>query len=105
MIAHLFDMVRLINLVKEGKETIAAADREMLANQFRIFANDILGLRDDRAADSGNQLVPGLIELILDIRQGAKTNKDFALSDRIRNELNRLGVTIRDGKNGAEWEI
>lgn len=105
MIAHLFDMVRIINLVKEGKESIASNDRETLENQFRIFTTDILGLRDDTVSDSGNRLLPEVIGLILAIRQEAKANKNFILSDRIRSELGRLGITIRDGKEGAEWEL
>lgn len=105
MIAHLFDMVRQINLVNDGKEQITAGDRERLQSLLTVFTYDILGLRNDTVADPGSALLPQVIGLLLDVRQKAKENKDFALSDRIRDDLGKLGVTVKDRKDGAEWEI
>ncbi len=105
MIAHLFDMVRLLNLVKEGKETITAADLEILQNRFSVFISDILGLRDDSRSAANTEILSGVIGLVLDIRQDAKKNKDFTLSDHIRDELGKIGVTVKDRKDGAEWEL
>ncbi|TSA35132.1 MAG: cysteine--tRNA ligase [Porphyromonadaceae bacterium] len=104
LIAHLFDMVRLINLMSEGREKITTADLETLVQQFRQFTLDILGLREDPESGPDSQMLPKLMELILDLRQEAKKNKDFALSDRIRDELGKLGIVVKDRKDGADWE-
>ena len=105
MIAHLFDMVRQINLLHDGKEQITAEDRDKLKSLLSVLTNDILGLRIDVRADSGSDMVPKIIELLLDIRQKAKENKDYALSDRIRDDLAKIGIMVKDRKGGAEWEI
>lgn len=105
LIAHLFDMVRLINLISEGREMITATDLEILVQQFRQFSLDILGLREEPESGSGSRMLPKVMEMILGIRQEAKKNKDFALSDRIRDELGKLGIVVKDRKDGAEWEI
>jgi cysteinyl-tRNA synthetase len=104
MIAHLFDMVKQINLVADGKEKITAADRQDLEIQFRQFAFDILGLREEQTSEADSQVLPGVMDLIINLRQEAKKNKDFALSDRIRDELGKLGIILKDKKDGADWE-
>jgi len=105
MIAHLFDMVRQINLVNDGKEQITAEERDKLKSLLSVFTFDLLGLRNDTVADSGSGLLPKIMGLLLDVRQQAKENKDFALSDRIRDDLGKIGITVKDKKDGAEWEI
>jgi cysteinyl-tRNA synthetase len=105
LIAHLFDMVRMINLVSEGREKITREDLEILSMQFRQFVFDILGLKEEPVSASDSELFPRVMEMILDLRQGAKKNKDFALSDRIRDELGKLGIIVKDRKDGADWEI
>ena len=103
-IGHLFDGVRIINTVMEGRETLNGEDMEKLRDFYRHFTLDILGLlREDAAA--GTELTDKLIEALLEIRQEAKQRKDFATSDRIRDELTRMGVEIRDRKDGADWTI
>jgi cysteinyl-tRNA synthetase len=104
MVAHLFDMVKQINLIADGKETISASGLKDLEIQFRQFAFDILGLREENTSGADSQVLPGVMELIINLRQEAKKNKDFALSDRIRDELGKLGILIKDKKDGAEWE-
>ena len=63
-----------------------------------------MGLRDEASGDN-TALVDGLMRMILDVRATAKANKDWATSDKIRDELGALGVTVKDGKDGATWEI
>ena len=65
---------------------------------------DILGLRDDSIADNQN-LVSGLVDMILNIRLDAKSKKDWATSDKIRNELQNMGVVVKDRKDGYDWEL
>ena len=105
LIAHLFDMVRFINLISEGREKITAADLEFLVQQYRQFVFDILGLREDTESGTDSRILPQVMEMILNLRQEAKKNKDFAWSDHIRDELGKLGIVVKDKKDGAEWEM
>ena len=105
-IAVLFDWVRSINSLAEGKETIAQPDLTLLKDTFRTVIFDVLGLTDDQATGSKHaELTSGLIEMMLNMRLDAKARKDFATSDKIRDELSRLGVIVRDRKDGFDWEI
>jgi cysteinyl-tRNA synthetase len=104
LIAHLFDGVRMINLLKENKEKINEADLENLKNLFHDFVFDILGLKEEESGGQ-NDLVDGLMQSILTIRQNARANKDFATSDLIRDELAKFNIQIKDTRDGAEWQI
>ncbi|MFH2095267.1 MAG: cysteine--tRNA ligase [Bacteroidota bacterium] len=104
MISHLFDAVKKINLVAEGKEKISENDRKSLAELFDVMTDEILGLKDDYQSDQ-NGIMEKTISLLLELRQEAKLNKDYTTADRIRNELNAMGVEIKDRKDGSDWEI
>jgi cysteinyl-tRNA synthetase len=105
-IAALFDWVRIINTIVEGNETITQSDLESLKSTFKTLTFDILGLLDEQNEGSKYaQLTGNLIEMLLAMRQQAKANKDFTTSDRIRDELNKLGVAVKDRKDGFDWEI
>lgn len=104
-IAALFDAVRIINSVAEGKEQIDQANLDQLRKLFDAVMLDVLGLVDEQQSDSHADLVSGLMTMLLDVRQQAKANRDFATSDRIRDELTKLGVTVRDRKDGADWDL
>lgn len=103
-IAHLFDLSRYINLVNDGKETISAADLEVVKKLFKLFLFEILGLLDEKQGGS-DQLVGYLMDTILALRQQAKINKDYATSDRIRDELGKLNIEIKDTKEGTKWNL
>ncbi len=105
LIAHLFDMVKMINLLSEGRERITKPDLDILIQQFHQFTFDILGLREEQLTTGESELLPKVMDMILSLRQEAKKNKDFALSDRIREELGKIGISIKDKKDGADWEI
>ena len=104
VIAHLFDGLRIINLVHEGKEMLSETDLEQLKRTYHNFTFDILGLKDEKNQNQ-TELVNGLVNHILEIRQQAKQNKDYATSDKIRNMLTDLGIDVKDRKDGAEWSI
>ena len=104
-IASLFDAVRSINAIAEGKERISQTDLDQLRQLFDAVMLDILGLTDEQQSDGQAQLVNGLMTMLLDVRQQAKANRDFATSDRIRDELAKLGVAVRDRKDGADWDL
>ncbi len=105
VISYLFDALRAINLVHDGKETISAADLEELKSVFATFVEDILGLKSEAEASAGNEAYKKAIDLLLNMRLEAKKNKDWATSDKIRNELTALGFEIKDTKDGFEWKI
>jgi cysteinyl-tRNA synthetase len=105
VISHLFDALRAINLVHDGKETINATDLEELKTVFKIFIEDVLGLKPESEASGGNEAYKKAIDLLLNMRLEAKQNKDWATSDKIRNELTALGFEIKDTKDGFEWKI
>ncbi|HKL09316.1 MAG TPA: cysteine--tRNA ligase [Bacteroidales bacterium] len=102
LIAHLFEAVRFIHLIKEGKEKMNANDLEQLKNLYQTFVYDILGLQEEKSDSS--ELTSELIDMILSLRLEAKKNKDFATADKIRDELTQKGITIKDTKDGFEWE-
>ena len=111
VIAALFDSVRAINTVWDGKGTISKADLNELRDVWKTYAIDILGLRLEEANGEGlmangqAKAFHGAIDLLLGIRLQAKQNKDWATSDKIRNELTALGFQIKDTKDGFEWSI
>ena len=104
VISHLFDACKAINTIADGKATIAATDLEELKATFKLFVEDILGLQTaDNSSD--NTAYKKAVDLLLEIRRQAKQNKDWATSDKIRNELTAIGFTIKDTKDGFEWSI
>lgn len=105
-IAHLFDGVRIINSVKAGTEQLSAADLADLKAFFNAVVFDILGLETENKSGSGeNELLANVVEMLIQLRKEAKANKDWATSDRIRNELNTIGIEIKDTKDGVEWKL
>ena len=105
VISYLFDALKAINLVHDGKETISGADLGELKAVFSLFIEDLLGLKAENEAGSGNEAYKKAIDLLLNMRLEAKQNKDWATSDKIRNELTALGFEIKDTKDGFEWKI
>ncbi|MBP7506012.1 MAG: cysteine--tRNA ligase, partial [Prolixibacteraceae bacterium] len=105
LIAHLFEGVRLINLISDGKETITVSDLERLRLLFRVYLFDILGLKAEENSGAGSDTIRQLVELTLQVRSRAKTNKDWTTSDYIRDELAKIGIIVKDRKEGAEWEM
>jgi len=104
-IAHMFEMVKWVNLIKDGKETITAADLKELQEFSSMFVHDVLGLKDERSASVDNNKVDGLMQMVLEIRNEAKTNRDFSTADSIRDKLAQLGFEIKDGKDGTTYTI
>lgn len=106
VISHLFDATRAINSIKDGKATISEKDLKELQEVFNLMLFDILGLKDEAVSGDNNyEAFSKAIDLLLSIRQEAKANKDWATSDKIRNELTALGFEVKDTKEGAEWRL
>ncbi len=105
LIAHLFEGVKWINSVNDGKAQLIQSDIDLLKTLFSDFIIDILGLKAEESNSDNNELVDGLMNSFLAIRQEAKQNKDWATADKIRDELGKLNIVIKDTKDGASWEI
>ena len=104
LIAHLFDGVRIINSVKNGKESLNTSDLEQLKTIFNTFVTDILGFISHKES-SRNDLTNEVMELVLQLRGNAKKSKDFDTADLIRDELDKVGIQIKDGREGSSWEV
>ena len=104
VISYFFDMARSINQVNDHKATLTQKDIDELKEVFHTFIFDILGLRDEAGSDN-TAVMEGLMKMILDVRATAKANKDWTTSDKIRDSLNELGIAVKDGKDGATWEM
>jgi len=105
LIAHLFDAVKHIHLIKEGKESIGREDKYLLQNTLNSFVFDVLGLEHTSTAKDGSNTLGGVMQLLIDLRNRARANKDFATSDKIRDELTALGIQLKDGKDGTTFSI
>ena len=103
--AHIFDVVRIVNSAKEKQVRINTADHSTLKEIFTVILTDVLGLVDEETADGHEDVVGKLVDMIIDIRKKAKENKDWATSDRIRDELKEAGIQIKDTKEGTEWYL
>ena len=103
VIANLFEGVRIINAVKEGKEKLSGKELAQLQELFQTFVTEILALEDESLEDQFDT-VDDLMELIIRLRQDARTRKDWSGSDWIRDELGKMGIVVKDTKDGATWE-
>jgi len=101
VIAQLFEAARVANLCNDGKLALDAANIQALQQLFKTWMEDILGIRTESSGD--DQALDGVMQMLLDMRAKAKADKNYALSDEIRNRLNALGLVIRDGKEGSSW--
>jgi len=106
LIAHLFEAVKYINSLREEKETISTKDLELLKQTMDDFLFDVLGLEDSVSENSqdGEKLSETLSSLI-QLRNQARANKDFAMSDKIRDELSAKGIQLKDGKDGTTFSL
>jgi cysteinyl-tRNA synthetase len=105
LIAQLFEGVRFVNVLKEGKETLTAEDSKIFTNAMNAFVFDILGLEDEKASDGNNDKLEGTVNLLIAMRKQAREDKNFALSDQIRDQLLALGIQLKDGKEGTTFSL
>ncbi|MBR6628676.1 MAG: cysteine--tRNA ligase [Bacteroidaceae bacterium] len=107
VISHLFDAARIINQAIDKKATLSAADLAELKEVFVLFLFDILGIKAEQGGNnSGREEAFGkVVDMLLEQRAIAKANKDWATSDKIRNELAALGFEIKDTKDGCTWKL
>ena len=101
LIANLFEAVRYINSVNDGKATITANDLVLLKREMNVFVFDVLGMAPV-ASSNNNQLKP-VMDLVLDLRHEAREKKDWSTSDKIRDGLAAAGIVVKDTKDGTTW--
>ncbi|MFK8036688.1 MAG: cysteine--tRNA ligase [Crocinitomicaceae bacterium] len=101
LIAHLFDSVRFINSVNDGKATITKADKIKLFDLLHGFIFDVMGL--DAVSEQNDSKLNAAMDVILEIRKNARANKDFETSDLIRDKMQAAGITIKDSREGTTW--
>ncbi|WP_062060100.1 cysteine--tRNA ligase [Aquimarina longa] len=106
LIAKLFDAVKFINTVKEQNSTISKTDLELLQQTMHAFVFDVLGLVNinETSSDISGKL-SGTVELLINLRAEARANKDFATSDKIRDELLAIGIQLKDGREGTSFSL
>jgi len=96
--------VRIINSINDGKDTINEADLQLLKKVFGVFVNEILGLKDE-ATGNNTEMIGKLVGMVQEMRLKAKTAKDFATSDSLRNQLSEMGIELKDRKDGYDWSL
>ncbi|HQV75536.1 MAG TPA: cysteine--tRNA ligase [Flavobacteriales bacterium] len=104
MIAELFEGVRLINGVHDGKLSMDAEGIERLRELFNTMVLEVLGLKNEDESKNDDGVLDGLVKEFIRMRAEAKAKKDFATSDRIRDQLKVHGIELMDTKEGTTWE-
>jgi cysteinyl-tRNA synthetase len=103
LIANLFEAVKFINQLKEGSASISSEDLETLKTTIHSFTFDILGLVNVTKTETGTDKLSAAVDVLIKLRQEARANKNFALSDQIRDELASAGIMLQDGKEGTSF--
>ena len=105
LIANLFEGIKYVNLINDGKETISSLDLELFSKAIHSFLFDVLGLKDETETENNSEKLEGVVKMLINIRNEARANKDFAMSDQIRDQLIALGIQLKDGKDGTSFSI
>ena len=106
VISALFDYVKIFNSLADGSHTATTEDLTALKQTVKYWVEDVLGLKDEKAAtSSGKDMVTPLVEMLLNMRLEAKASKNWTLSDQIRDQLTAIGIRVKDRKDGFDWEI
>jgi cysteinyl-tRNA synthetase len=105
LIANLFDGARIINSANDKKTGLTKSDIELLKSIFNDFIFNVLGLKQAEENNSLNEVLDKVIGILLEMRSRAKLEKNFRLSDEIRDQLVRAGIQVKDSKEGSTWKV
>ncbi|MCG7501608.1 cysteine--tRNA ligase [Tenacibaculum sp. Mcav3-52] len=105
LIAHLFEAVKVINQIKEGKASLTTDDLDVFKNTINAFVFDVLGLMNETSEGNNSDKLSGVVEMLISMRKEARENKDWALSDEIRDRLLELGIQLKDGREGTTFTV
>ena len=106
-LSRLFELVTIINKMKDGTEDINAVSSETLSrlkSDMKALLFDVFGLQDPVSVH-GDSTIDGLMDLVVDLRANAREQKDWTVSDKIRDQLSALNIVIKDGKEGTSWTV
>ncbi|MFK7757165.1 MAG: cysteine--tRNA ligase [Flavobacteriales bacterium] len=102
LISHLFEGVKMINSVKDGSAQISESDLELLRKVMTEYCYEVLGFNAESSEANGN-MIDGVMNLVIDIRKQSREEKNWAVSDKIRDQLAALNIKINDTKDGSTW--
>ena len=105
LIANIFEAVKFINKIKAGSAKISEEDYKMFSETMDSFVFDVMGLKKTDTLQKGNDKLDDVIDIILELRNDARKNKDFSLSDKIRDMLNKKGISINDSDKNSSYTI
>lgn len=105
LVAHLFEAAKSIQAIKKGKVQISETDKVALSQSMNSFVFDVLGLKEISEIKEDNKSINTVMELVLQMRQKAREEKDWTTADTIRDKLNEANIVVKDGKDSATWEI
>ena len=105
LIANLFEGIRFVNLINDGKETLNADDLKILSETLHTFTFDVIGIKNEKVTANNSDKLDGVVEMLIKMRDEARANKNFSLSDQIRDKLFALGIQLKDGKEGTSFSI
>ncbi len=105
LIANLFEAVKTINLIHDHKETLSKEDLEDFKLTIHAFVFDVIGLENTSVSNDNSDKLNGVVEILIALRNQAREDKDWDLSDKIRDELIALGIQLKDGKEGTTFAI
>ena len=105
LIANIFEAVKFINKIKVGSEKISEKDYKILTDTINSFVFDVLGLEKTNILSKDNNKMDDVMDIILELRNDARKNKDFYLSDKIRDMLKKKGISINDSDKNSSYTI
>jgi len=105
LIANLFEAVKLINLINDKKASLTPTDLLLLKTTIHTFVDTILALENSLVANDNSEKLGGVVQILITLREQARENRDWALSDKIRDELIAIGIQLKDGKEGTSFSV
>ncbi|WP_338409690.1 cysteine--tRNA ligase [uncultured Flavobacterium sp.] len=105
LIANLFEGIKYVNLVNDKKETLTAVDIALLKETLTAFTFDVLGIKNSQTSNNSSIKLNGVLEMLITMRNEARINKNWALSDEIRDKLAALDIELKDGKEGTRFSL
>ena len=105
LIAQLFEGIRFVNVLNDKRETITSDDLQTLKSTLETFVFDVLGIKNEKIANNNTEKLEGVVNLMIEMRNEARANKDFAMSDQIRDQLLAIGIQLKDGKDGTSFSL
>lgn len=105
LIAQLFEGIRFVNVLNDKRETITSSDLEILKNTLEEFVFEVLGINNEKNSNNNIDKLEGVVAMLIEMRKTARENKNWSLSDEIRDKLLALGIQLKDGKEGTSFSI